>query len=1652
MPEENNIDHQAKRPFIGRLLRFLAVMFLLLFLLSVLMTLIIRDSDFQNWAVKKVTTALSEQLDTEVELERVDLDFFNSLSFTNFYVEDYNNDTLLFAQELEVDLDVSLRSLLHGRLSIEEISLVNGDIKIRRDSGQFDNNLNLFANKLKENSADQFGETAKDPNENINQKRRPFDLNLDRINLEDICFQQNDKLRGQDLTACITYAKINFEDFLLEDNLFNIENIEVDGVDVDIFEYLRNEKLFNDWYYQDNSPSTQDAQTEIDTTSKPYVFTVKDLTVKNGNVNLKNIRKSIVRTMPTNVLDYKNLDLSNIQLHFKNLNYSQNQASGQLASMRVKEKSGFEIEDFYIDDLLVSDRQLVLKDYKMETPHSTFGSNLSFKYREYDDFWEFVDKVYIKSSFQNTNIAVKDIIYLVGQLESNEFLQLNNKEYLSITGNINGKVNSLKGSKLHINLSDKITFDGGFSTKNLSVKNEEFLNLNIDQVAVSMLSLRQLIPNFAIPPNFDKLGNLNFSGNFTGFFNEFTAYGDLRTDLGGVSSDVSLALTEGVDKALYDGKLNLKDFDLATWMGDDKFGNVTISAFVKEGVGLRRDVASANLSATVESFVYKGYDYQNVKILGRLYKNKFDGDLNIEDENIDLDFGGKVSFEGEKPLFNFKSNVRNIDFQKLNLSNKNLVLSGNADIDAVGDNISNITGEIYLSDFKISLNDDLAYNLDTIALRSTVADDGNKNFHLESELLNIDLDGQFELNEISIGFKDFFIDRFPAYAERLNIQPSGKSYADMEFDLNLEVFDSENLTYFIDKRIDTIRDMSASGHFNTFTDSLYLITDLPSFTFDKNKLENINLILEANKDNTEVVLGVLKTQLKGGKNIPAYSLFANATDDEIDFNFNISDQANEQYNILVNGILNVQENKVFELSFLPSNLTLLGQEWDITEDNYIRFGKDFIDIENFAFTNGRQNIHLDNYGDKGLKASLENFDLEEINKYTNYEKLFFDGDFTLDITAEDIFTQQNMELNLNMDTLKIFEDDWGVLSLQAKLPSLHDKAQAYLSMTKGEQQILAEGSYTLPNKNLERTKNSGSNFFDFDITSNAVPLSLMEYFVPTGLSGTTGFVDADVTLKGFPGDIDSDGTLRVYEGAFNVDYLKTRYFIDDGVVTLTKNWLDGTGGVVKDKFGNKAILDGGIYHSNLKDMILDLTINAPRFLALDTKKGDNELFYGVGIGQGTVKFTGPFHQTNIDINAVTLEGTDISIPIESSSTDNELGFIKFATRKEKVEQEKAKQKNQLTGVNIAINLEITEETEAKIIFDEETNDIVKGRGNGNIEITNKRTGEFSMFGTYEIVEGNYLFTYSYRDLVKFNKPFTVKRGGTIVWDGDPYTAKINIEAEYSGLRTSTYNLIAEFLVPPVSNDIASQARNSTSVDLTMRLKGDLFSPDISFKLDFPELTGELQGYVDTKLSYLSADDNELNRQVFGLLVIGGFLPSNEQSQVGTEVVNFGVNTVSQFLSNQLSLYVSELLADVLQENGVFTRAEFNVNYSVFNNTSINDQIDNSNRASELSLQVKNYLFKERLAIKIGTDIGIGDASAINGNSVSAINTFDVIVEWVITKDRRFKLLVYNRNENTIFGPSRMSGFGASYRYEFDTIDEFFKGLRKKTREAIDSNI
>ena len=107
-----------------------------------------------------------------------------------------------------------------------------------------------------------------------------------------------------------------------------------------------------------------------------------------------------------------------------------------------------------------------------------------------------------------------------------------------------------------------------------------------------------------------------------------------------------------------------------------------------------------------------------------------------------------------------------------------------------------------------------------------------------------------------------------------------------------------------------------------------------------------------------------------------------------------------------------------------------------------------------------------------------------------------------------------------------------------------------------------------------------------------------------------------------------------------------------------------------------------------------------------------------------------------------------------------------------------------------MNLEINEEAEVSIIFDEQTGDILTGTGRGNLQIASLRDNTFSIKGSYEVDRGEYLFT-----LFNFvNKPFKIKKGGTIVWTGDPFGATIKIEASYEGLTASPSNLLQEFIV------------------------------------------------------------------------------------------------------------------------------------------------------------------------------------------------------------------------------------------------------------------
>lgn len=356
----------------------------------------------------------------------------------------------------------------------------------------------------------------------------------------------------------------------------------------------------------------------------------------------------------------------------------------------------------------------------------------------------------------------------------------------------------------------------------------------------------------------------------------------------------------------------------------------------------------------------------------------------------------------------------------------------------------------------------------------------------------------------------------------------------------------------------------------------------------------------------------------------------------------------------------------------------------------------------------------------------------------------------------------------------------------------------------------------------------------------------------------------------------------------------------------------------------------------------------------------------------------------------------------------------------------------LKGLNFDMDLTMTDQAEIQLIFDEQTGDIIKGRGEGNIKLGINREGEFTMYGGYQIVRGEYLFT-----LLNFvNKPFVVTKGGTINWYGDPYGAVLNLDATYE-VNTSVYNFIKEELelLRTVRPRLLDEAAKATRVIVNMHLAGDLLKPNITFGLNFPNITSELKSVTDTKLRLIRQDQAELSRQVFGLVVIGSFLPPSNVFLQSSDYVATAFNTLTQMISNQFSNYLAGLASEWF--GGAVSSIDFDIVYSDYQNDALSDP-NRINGGREVNVRLSSGFINDRVTVQVGSQFGIG------GTGITTSDGFlgeDVTVQIALTENRQWRLKVYQRTEPDVSGQRSLRfGLGLSFQKDYDTFEDMWKSF------------
>jgi hypothetical protein len=1581
-----------------RLLKITAWVLLCLLLLCGGLTLSLRIPAVQDYLAHYAVDILSRQLGTKVEIKRFGWVFYRNIDMEGFNMADRAGDTLIYAGRLNVD--ISYLDLLRREVRIKSISLQDAKVHLRTDTAGDLNLLALFAGK---------NTTAKTPADSIS---KPFSLAiaLNKLNLSNTDFSYEDKKKHLMVKVLVPTCAISMNELALQKKLIDINALDIDGVNACVTVLQKDE-------------NTPPPTSKIRFMPPGWVLRWDEVALQHSRFTYTDANKP--ERSGANI-DFAHLLLSDINLNAGRGKVVYDSISADITSLMAREKSGFEIRK--LSGLAkISTTDISLRNLDLLTSHSAISAFLSLGYSDFEDFKDFPDKVVMKADLTKASLSLRDLNYFFNNLDKVAHNTIN------ISGRISGHLNDLQGKNIAISTGRGTVLKCNFFTNGLPVLQESSLNLRIDQFVTSVSDIRAFYPGDFYPPGFNQLGNISFDGDFDGFVSDFVTKGHLITDIGSASSDLNFKYNLQTGKSAYSGELGLSNFELGRWFGDTStLGRVSLHANI-EGGGLKPETINAKLLGDISSLTVRGHEYKDMKVNGQVRGRFFSGDLAVKDQYLNADFKGTVDLAGQLPKYKFELAVRNANLRELNLSKDTLNLSGYVTADFSGRKPDDMVGRVTMSDMSVTHGSESATIRSIIATSSLVSAD-QKVIELKSDNIEGRIAGNFSFAALPRAIRRYFNYTFTkSYVDTVG-------YAPQQFTFDLRVYDSSSITRVIDPKFKEIRNSVLSGDMNSVDHVFNIKGSIPELVYDKYTVKNFDINGTSKHGKIDVLAGVNKVYASDSLLIDTLVSHSYSEGDEFRFDVRTADA--RKYNKANITAYVKPLTQSTELRFAPSEVWLGGNKWTFAPDNKVTIRGKQITTDGVIFASGSQSVKLESYlkNDTSTSINLTMSDASLGDFLNIFNRKIRDVRATLNgsVRVEDVFSKPAPIANLELKDIYFGKIAIGTLKVNSAIDNVAKKVNIDANIIGDKTDINVKGFYDLTRQEI-----------NLDNSIKSVNLNFLNnpFFIKY-VKDVSGYGTARLNLHGPISAPSLTGILRLNNAKVTVSYINTTYTLQDEDIEFGDGYIDvGTIDVI-DRFKNIAYGKGRIYHDHFRKVTFDLHVVGDNFEIMNTSVKDIPVFYGNGMVKGRIDFTGTLPIVNINAYAQVKPNTHCYIPINNSYETNRYSFYRFVNPQKDTVKVKRKEDIRVAGINFILDLDVTPDGILDIVLDPSAGDVLTSRGNGFMRVEILRTGEFNIYGNYTIQQGNYLFTM--QNIV--NKHFELDPGGTITFRGDVYNAQLNADAVYR-VTTSTYDLIADLLQAnqiSETSEAYQRSKNRIGVDLLLKLKGVLQSPEVAFDIRPQDPDAMIRSYVDNKIQLMRTTESEMNKQVFGLLVMKRFLPTTSAAGAdpltkGTSLGNSAANTVSEFLSSQLSLYLGSFFDNINVKD-----FDVNFNYKQYDQQVIGGLADNLNTRREIQLALTKKFFNNRLSINVGGNLDFGDnnsATSTSTNTKSTNFTGDFQIEYVLDKNGSWRAKTYNRNDYDNFRQANRNktGVGISYRQDFDRWVDLFMRKSKKPR-------
>ncbi|MDO9261432.1 MAG: translocation/assembly module TamB domain-containing protein, partial [Flavobacteriaceae bacterium] len=219
---------------------------------------------------------------------------------------------------------------------------------------------------------------------------------------------------------------------------------------------------------------------------------------------------------------------------------------------------------------------------------------------------------------------------------------------------------------------------------------------------------------------------------------------------------------------------------------------------------------------------------------------------------------------------------------------------------------------------------------------------------------------------------------------------------------------------------------------------------------------------------------------------------------------------------------------------------------------------------------------------------------------------------------------------------------------------------------------------------------------------------------------------------------------------------------------------------------------------------------------------------------------------------------------------------------------------------------------------------------------------------------------------------------------------------------------------------------------------------IAFDIILPEgnnsVSTEIINATQAKLAQLRQQPDELNKQVFALLLLNRFIGENPfaSESGGTSVATLARESASKILSQQLNNLAGNLI------NGV------DINFDLSSSEDYTTgKLENK---TDLNVGISKKLLNDRLKVTVGSSFGIEGPQQINQNAHNIAG--DVSLDYQLSKDGKYKLRAYriNKYQVALQGEVVETGIAFIITIDYNKFKELFrsakeqKNLKKKSDE------